>query len=496
MTYEVGHYINGEIVKAGKQGAITNSATGEVIGQVYFADEKIANNAVLAAKQAYPQWAAASPLRRARVFFRFKELLETNIDELAAIVIREHGKVLSDAKGSILRGIELIEFACGTPNLLKGNYSQNVSTDMDCYTIRQAIGVCVGVSPFNFPVMVPIWQFAFAIACGNTFILKPSEQDPSSVLYLADLLTQAGLPPGVLNVVNGDKVAVDHLIKHPDVVAATAVASTPVAETIYQTAILHGKRSHTFGGAKNHCVIMPDVDMEQAANAVIGAAYGSAGERCMAVSVIVAVGDETGDALLKQFKQKIPELKIGPGTEAVDMGPLISKKHWERVKSYIDLGVKEGGELVFDGRNYQCPGYEKGFFMGPSLFDNVTSSMRIYREEIFGPVLCMVRVPDFSSAIDLVNQHEYGNGVAIFTRDGDLARTFAHHVEVGMVGVNVPIPVPIAYHAFGGWKHSLFGDVHLHADQSIQFYTKLKSVTTRWPKGKYDNAEFAMPVLE
>lgn len=497
MAYTVEHFIDNQLITNSEQQYqdIYNPALGEVIGNVSLAKRNEVEQAIAAAKRAFPEWAATTPVRRAHIFFKFKELLEKNIDALAALVTAEHGKTLPDAKGSVLRGIELVEFACGIPNLLKGSYSENVGTAIDSYTIRQPLGVCSGVSPFNFPVMVPIWMFVSAIACGNTFVLKPSEQDPSAPIRLAELLMEAGLPAGVLNIVNGKKEAVDVLLTHPDVQAITAVASTPVAEYIYKTAIQNGKRSHTFGGAKNHCVVMPDADIKETANAILGAAYGSAGERCMAVPVAVAVGDKIADELVAYLKKEVPKLKIGPGTEPdIEMGPLISQQHLERVINYIDLGIKEGAKLVVDGRNIEVPDHKKGYFMGGCLFDHVMPTMRIYKEEIFGPVLSIVRVPDFDAALQLVNEHEYGNGTAIFTHDGDAARTYASRVQVGMIGINVPIPVPVVYHSFGGWKRSIFGDIHMHGDQSIQFYTKLKTITMRWPKGiRATQAEYAMP---
>lgn len=494
MTYTIPHFINGkkQADSHDKYHKVYNPALGTVAGNVAFANEKEINQAIAAAKIAFPEWANTIPLRRARVIFKFKELLEKNIDELAELITREHGKVLADARGSILRGIELTEFACGIPNLLKGNFSENVGTNVDSYTMRQPLGVCVGVTPFNFPVMVPIWMFVPAIACGNTFILKPSEKDPSAPLRLAELMQEAGLPSGVLNVVHGAKEAVDRLITHADVVAVSCVGSTPVAEYIYKMAIAHGKRAHTFGGAKNHCLVMEDANVNEAAEAVANAAYGSAGERCMAVSVVVAVGDKVADTLVNRIQEKIKTLKIAPGTDPkAEMGPLITKAHLQRVKNYVDIGVKEGAKLVVDGRDFALADYEKGFFMGPCLFDQVKPDMRIYREEIFGPVLVIVRVPDFNSALELVNKHEYGNGTAIFTRNGSLARAFASRVQVGMVGINVPIPVPVAYHTFGGWKQSLFGDTYLHSDESVKFYTKSKTVTMRWPKE--EKASYYMP---
>lgn len=499
MSYLVNHFIDGKTVegKSGRFHDIYNPALGEVAGRVAFSSSEEVKAAVASAQAAFPGWAATTPMKRARVLFKFKELLETHIDELAELVTKEHGKVLEDSRGSVLRGIELVEFFCGIPSQLKGTYSENVGSNIDSYTLRQPLGVCAGVSPFNFPVMVPVWMFIPAIACGNTFILKPSEKDPSAPVRLAELMQEAGLPKGVLNVLQGDKEAVDGLLEHPDVVAMTAVGSTPVAEYIYTTAINNGKRAHTFGGAKNHCVVMPDADIEEVANAILGAAYGSAGERCMALSAVVAVGDDTADALVKELKNKVPELKVGPGTDPeVEMGPLVTKEHLAQVKSYVDIGAKEGAELVVDGRDIQAPGHENGFFMGGCLFDKVTPDMRIYKEEIFGPVLSILRVKDFEAAIQLVNENEYGNGTAIFTHDGDAARTYASRVQVGMVGINVPIPVPVAYHSFGGWKRSVFGDVAMHGDQGVQFYTKLKTVTSRWPKGVRAGAEFIMPNMK
>lgn len=486
------HFINGKKVfdKKDETQDVFNPARGKVIRKVAFANSNEINEAVNAAKKAFPEWANTTPLRRARVLFKFKELLEKNLNDIAKIVTQEHGKTLQDAAGSVKRGIELVEFACGIPNLLKGSYSENVGTNVDSYTVRQAIGVCAGVTPFNFPVMVPIWMFVPAIACGNTFILKPSEKDPSAPLRLAELMQEAGLPDGVLNILNGQKQVVDELLMHPDIVAISCVGSTPVAESIYKTAIAQGKRAQTFGGAKNHCVILPDADINEAAMAVANAAYGSAGERCMAISVAVAVGDQVGDALVKNIQSIIQKMKIGEGDEPnMEMGPLISAEHLDRIKRYINIGLKEGAELIVDGRELKK---DHGFFIGPSLFDHVTSKMKIYQEEMFGPILVVVRVPDFNSALKLVNEHEYGNGTAIFTRDGEAARAFASNVNVGMVGINVPIPVPVAYHTFGGWKRSWFGDTRLHGEDFVKFYTKQKTVTTRWPRG-VQAGEYHMP---
>ncbi len=483
------HYINGQFIagKGKRHQDVFNPATGEITARVAFATNEELIEAVAVAKKAFATWSQVTPLRRARVLFKFKELLDKNINKLAELLTAEHGKVLDDAKGEVLRAIELVEFMCGIPHLLQGTFSENVATDIDCYTMRQPLGVCTGITPFNFPVMISTWMFVPAIACGNTFIIKPSEKDPSAALLLVELMQEAGLPAGVLNLINGDKEIVDALITHPDIAAVTCVGSTPVAEYIYQTAIKHGKRAHTFGGAKNHCIVMPDADLDEAADAILGAAYGAAGERCMALSITLAVGDEVGDRLVQRLKVKVPELKINAGMEAgVDMGPLVTQEHLQRVKSYVELGIKEGAELLVDGRTFSVPGREKGFFMGGCLFDKVKPTMRIYQEEIFGPVLGIVRVPDFDHALQLINAHPFGNGVAIFTRDGETARTFASKVNVGMVGVNVPIPVPVAYHSFGGWKRSIFGDTHMHGPESVHFYTKPKSVTVRWPKDKKD----------
>ncbi len=494
MSYQVPHFINGQTVSSsGRVLDLYNPATGAVAGHVTMADKKIVEQAVLAAKTAFPAWSNTTPLKRARILFKFKALLEAHADELAQLITSEHGKTLSDARGSVQRGIDVVEYTCGIPNHLKGTYTEEVGTEIDSYSVRQALGVCVGITPFNFPAMVALWMFPLAIACGNTFILKPSEKDPSAALRIAQLAKEAGIPDGVINVLQGDKETVDALLTHPDVKAVSFVGSTPVAEYVYKTAIAHGKRAQAFGGAKNHCVVMPDADIDQAVDAIIGAAYGSAGERCMAISVAVVVSDKLADALIAKMKPRVTALKIGPGNRAdVEMGPLVTQAHWERVKSYIDLGIKEGAALVVDGRDYKSKEYENGFYMGGSLFDHVKPDMRIYREEIFGPVLSIVRVPDFNSALQLVNEHEYGNGTAIFTRDGNTARTFANKVQVGMVGINIPIPVPVAYHSFGGWKRSLFGDIHMHGPEGVQFYTKLKTITERWLKNS-SGSDFSMP---
>ncbi len=497
----LGQYIQGKMQlsngNSAKRRTLTNPATGKIIGEVEFAGEAELEAAVASAKQAFPAWSATPPLKRARILFKFKELLEQHQDELAVIVNQEHGKTIEDAKGSIGRGIELVEFMCGIPHLLKGNYSENVGSSIDCYTIRQPLGLCAGVSPFNFPVMVPLWMIIPAIACGNCFILKPSEQNPSATVFLAELLTKAGVPEGVVSILQGDKNIVDLIIKHPAISTMTAVASTPVAQYIYQQSILAGKRSHTFGGAKNHGIVMPDADLTTTAEALAGAAFGSAGERCMAISVAVVVGDKTADALVPLIAEKARALKIGPGDQpGMEMGPLVSQAHLERVKNYIDSGVKEGASLIVDGREQKFEDNPEGYFLGASVFDHVTPRMKIYQEEIFGPVLVIVRVYDFEQALALINQNPYGNGTTIFTQSGETAHAFAQRVQVGMVGVNIPIPVPIAYHPFGGWKQSIFGDINMHGEQSIQFYTKTKTVTVRWPNTSQATSGFIMPNLK
>jgi len=495
MPQTIPHYINGNSVKntGEKQYSVYNPATGDVTAKVACATLVEINNAISAAKKAFISWSQVTPLKRARVLFNFKNLLDKNIDKIATLLTSEHGKTLDDAKGEVLRAIELVEFSCGIPTLLQGNYSENVGTGVDTYTIKQPLGICVGISPFNFPVMISTWLMIPAIACGNTFILKPSEKDPSVTLLLAELLQESGLPAGVFNILQGDKETVDALITHPDIAAVSAVGSTPVAESIYKTAISHGKRAHTFGGAKNHCVVMPDADMDDAADALLGAAFGAAGERCMAISVAVAVTDAVADALIERLKIKIPQLKIASGMNAnVDMGPLITKEHAAHVKNCVNTGIKEGAELVVDGRDIKNADFKNGFFMGGCLFDKVTKDMRIYQDEIFGPVLCIMRVENFIEAIALINSNHYGNGVAIFTRDGGLARTFASQVTVGMVGINVPIPVPVAYHTFGGWKRSVFGDIHMHGPDNVQFYTRSKTVTLRWPESKKEKSAYHM----
>jgi len=492
------HFVDGKTFEGSSKrtGKVYNPATGEEVSQVNLASRTDVDLAVEKAKNAFKSWSNKPPIIRARVLFKFKELIEKNSDELTKLIVSEHGKVYDDAKGSLTRGLEVVEFACGIPQMLKGEFTENVGTDVDSWSTRQPLGICAGITPFNFPAMVPMWMFPLAVACGNTFILKPSEKDPSCSIRLAELFKEAGLPDGVFNVVNGDKEAVDALLINKDVAAISFVGSTPIAKYIYENAAKNEKRVQALGGAKNHCVVMPDCDLNQAVNGLMGAAYGSAGERCMAQSVAVAVGN-IGDKLVKKLKDKVELLKVGPGSDkSSEMGPLITKEHLEKVKEYVDLGVKEGAKLVADGRNISLQGFEKGFYIGGCLFDNVKSNMRIYKEEIFGPVLSVVRVKDFEAAVRLVNDHEFGNGTSIYTRDGDVGRTYANKIQVGMVGINIPIPVPMAFHSFGGWKKSLFGDQHMHGPEGIRFYTKLKTITSRWPSGVRTNPEFIMPTMK
>ncbi len=493
MTETLHHWIGGAKVAgdSGRFGDVYNPATGEKAARVPFADAAELKRAVAAAAEAFPAWSRTPPAQRAAVMFRFRELVLAHMDELAELISKQHGKTIVDSKGSITRGVEVVEFACGIAHHLKGEHTINVGGNVDSYSLRQPLGVVAGITPFNFPAMVPMWMFPMAIACGNCFILKPSEKDPSCPLRLAELLAEAGLPAGVMNVVNGDKAAVDAILDDPDIQAVSFVGSTPIAEHVYRRGTGHNKRVQALGGAKNHMVIMPDADMDQTVDAALGAGYGSAGERCMAVSVAVAVGDEVADAFVERLKPRVRGLKIGPYTDPeAEMGPLVTKAHFDRVKGYIDLGVEEGAELLVDGRGHTLQGYENGYFMGGSLFDRVTPEMRIYKEEIFGPVLSVVRAASYDEAVRLANDHEFGNGVAIFTRDGDAARSFALDSKIGMVGINVPIPVPVAYHSFGGWKRSLFGDIHMHGPEGVRFYTRLKTVTARWPAGIRAGAEF------
>jgi len=482
------------VTKSGRRAPVYNPATGAQTGAVGLSIAADIDTAVQAARAALPAWADMPPARRARIMFRFKALLDEHADELARIVCAEHGKTEADARGEVGRGIEVVEYACGVPQLLKGEYSRNVGTAVDSYTLRQPLGVVAGITPFNFPAMVPMWMYPMAIACGNTFILKPSERDPTASNYVATLFAEAGLPDGVLNVVHGDKEVVDAILTHADIAAVSFVGSTPIAEYVYSTGCAHGKRVQALGGAKNHMLVMPDADLDQAVDALIGAAYGSAGERCMAISVAVAVGDDTADALVERLVPRIKALKVGPGNrEESEMGPLVTDAHLKKVTGYVEKGVEEGADLVVDGRKLKIAGYENGFFLGGCLFDRVTPAMTIYKEEIFGPVLSLVRVDDFAQGVKLINEHEYGNGTAIFTRDGDAARTFADSIEVGMVGINVPIPVPVGYHSFGGWKRSMFGNHAIYGPEGIHFYTRLKTMTSRWPTGIRAGARMAFP---
>ncbi|MBV6633491.1 MAG: CoA-acylating methylmalonate-semialdehyde dehydrogenase [Alphaproteobacteria bacterium] len=498
MSRTVSHWINGQVAAgaSGRQADIFNPAIGEPVAKVDLASTAEVDKAVANAAEAYKEWREVTPLRRARVMFKFKELIEANHRELAEMITTEHGKTVSDAMGEVVRGLEVVEYACGIPQLLKGEYTEQVGSGVDAWTTREPLGVVAGITPFNFPAMVPMWMFPMAIACGNTFILKPSERDPTISIRLGELLKEAGLPDGVFNVVQGDKEAVDALLHHPDVEAISFVGSTPIAEYIYTTGTSTGKRVQALGGAKNHMVVMPDADIEQATDALIGAGYGSAGERCMAISVAVAVG-EAGDKLVEQLTPRVRGLKIGPGMdEEVEMGPLVTRQHRDKVMGYVNKGVEEGADLVVDGRDFSMQGYENGHFIGGCLFDNVTPDMTIYKEEIFGPVLSVVRANDFEEALKLVNEHEYGNGTAIFTRDGDAAREYSRRCNIGMVGVNVPIPVPMAFHSFGGWKKSLFGDHHMHGPEGVRFYTRQKAITSRWPTGIRSGAEFVIPTMK
>jgi malonate-semialdehyde dehydrogenase (acetylating)/methylmalonate-semialdehyde dehydrogenase len=482
--------------RSGRSGEVYDPARGEVIRRAPFASAEEVGAAVLSAKAAFPAWRDTSPLRRARVLARFRELLEARRDELARLVCEEHGKTLPDAGGSVQRGIEVVEFATGIPHLLKGERAEDVGRGLDCHSVHQPLGVCAGITPFNFPAMVPLWMFPVAIACGNTFVLKPSEKVPSTALRMAEIFAEAGLPEGVLNVVPGDREAVDALLAHPDVAAVSFVGSTPVARHVYETATRHGKRVQALGGAKNHAVVLPDADVAFAADALVGAAYGSAGERCMAISAVVAVGP-AGDPLVEAIAERARKLPVGPGTrKGVEMGPVITAQHRERIRGFVEAGVAEGAKLVVDGRKIEAPEAGRGFFIGPSLFDRVTPAMSVYREEIFGPVLVVLRAGTLDEAIDLVNRNPYGNGTAVFTRSGFAAQRFAREIQVGMVGVNVAIPVPIAFFSFGGWKQSLFGDLHVHGPEGVSFYTRSKVVTTRWPASEEEaRATLAMPTM-
>ena len=496
---KIGHYINGKHIAgtSTRLGDVYNPSIGEVSAQITMATASETEAAISAAEAAFSAWSATPALRRARILFKFKALLDEHANDLAKAISLEHGKTISDARGEVTRGIEVVEFACGAPHLMKGDFNDNVGTGIDTYSMHQPLGVVAGITPFNFPIMVPLWMIPMALATGNTFVLKPSEKTPSASLMLADLLAQAGLPAGVFNLVNGDKEAVDVLLTDKRVQAISFVGSTPIAEYIYSTGTKNGKRVQALGGAKNHLVVMPDADLDQVADALIGAGYGSAGERCMAISVAVTVGD-VADKLVEKLKEKVKTITIGQGlNEKADMGPLVTPQHFKKVKDYVDLGVAEGAKLVIDGRDYSHKSHEKGFFLAPCLFDHVTKGMRIYKEEIFGPVLSIVRTKTFEEALKLVNDHEFGNGTAIFTRDGEAAREFTNRVQVGMVGVNVAIPVPIAFHSFGGWKRSLFGDHHIYGMEGIRFYTRLKTTTSRWPaNNKNMGSEFVMPTMK
>jgi malonate-semialdehyde dehydrogenase (acetylating) / methylmalonate-semialdehyde dehydrogenase len=495
---EIGHFIGGKEVKgtSGRYGDVFDPNTGEVQAQVAFAKHSEVEHAIAVAATAQPAWGATNPQRRARVLFKFLDLVQKEFDALARLLSSEHGKTVADAKGDIQRGLEVVEFACGVPHLLKGEFSEGAGPGIDLFSIRQPLGVVAGITPFNFPAMIPMWKFAPALACGNAFILKPSERDPSVPMRLAQLMMEAGLPAGVLNVINGDKEAVDTILTDPRIIAIGFVGSSRIAEYVYATGCASGKRVQCFGGAKNHMIVMPDADMDQAVDALIGAGYGSAGERCMAVSVAVPVGRATADTLMKKLVPRVEGLKVGVSTDPqADYGPLVTRAHLEKVKSYVDVGVKEGAKLAVDGRSFKLQGYENGFFLGGCLFDEVKPSMRIYKEEIFGPVLSVVRARDYEEAVQLPSDNEYGNGVAIFTRDGDTARDFTSRVNMGMVGINVPIPVPLAYYTFGGWKRSGFGDLNQHGPDSIRFYTKTKTVTARWPSGIKEGAEFVIPTM-
>lgn len=496
MTNSIGHLINGQRVSGGTRSQpVYNPATGVSTHSVQLADVATVQQAIANAEAAFPAWRNTPPLKRARVMSKLKELLEANADTICKLITDEHGKVLADSLGELQRGIENVEYASYAPELLKGEHSRNVGPGIDSWSEFQALGVTAGITPFNFPAMVPLWMWPMAVVCGNTFVLKPSERDPSSTLFIAELALQAGLPPGVLNVVNGDKEAVDTLLTDPRVKAVSFVGSTPIAEYIYSTGCAHGKRVQALGGAKNHAVVMPDADIGNAVTALMGAAYGSCGERCMAIPLVVAVGDATADAVVSALQVEIAKMKVGPGTDATcDMGPLVTKPHFEKVKGYVDQGVKEGAQLVVDGRNLSVHGHEDGYFLGPCLFDHVKPGMVVYQEEIFGPVLGVVRVQSLHEAMALIDAHEYGNGTCIFTRDGEAARYFTDHIQVGMVGVNVPLPVPVAYHSFGGWKRSLFGDLHAYGPDAMRFYTKRKTITQRWPSaGVREGAVFSFP---
>ena len=491
---KVDNYINGDNISySEKTLKVEDPSTGDQIAEVVISSNEDFDHAIKTSKESQIEWSSTTPLKRSRILAKYKNLIEKNIDELASLVSLEHGKTLEDAKGSVTRGLEVVEFACGIPHLLKGDFSQNVGTNIDSWSVRQPLGVCAGVTPFNFPAMVPMWMYPIAIACGNSFILKPSEKDPSCPIRLAELFSEAGLPDGIFNVINGDKQIVDLILKNNDISSVSFVGSTPVAKYIYEQSSKYGKRVQALGGAKNHLVVMPDANINQAVDGIIGAGYGSAGERCMAVSVAVAVGD-IADQLVENIHIEAQKLKVAPWTDSQsDMGPVISKEHMNKIEDYISTGVKEGATLIEDGRNYKIQGYENGFFVGPTLFDNVTKEMTIYKEEIFGPVVCVIRAKSYEEALSLVNNHPFGNGTSIYTSDGEISRHFTTYSKIGMVGVNVPIPVPMAFHSFGGWKQSLFGDHSMHGMEGVHFFTKLKTITSRWPNSIRSGPEFKMP---
>ncbi|OZG70392.1 methylmalonate-semialdehyde dehydrogenase (acylating) [Hahella sp. CCB-MM4] len=497
----IGNFVGGDFLLSNSENLarVTNPATGEELDQVVLSTAEETAQAIEVAHQAFQTWSKVTPLNRSRILFRFKALVEENLDTLATLITVEHGKVFSDAKGELIRGLEVVEFACGIPHLQKGEHSRDVGSRIDSHSMMMPLGVCAGITPFNFPAMVPMWMFPLALATGNTFVLKPSEKNPTLSLKLAQLLQQAGLPEGVFNVVQGDKESVDEILFHPLVQAVSFVGSTPIAEYVYSTGSHYGKRVQALGGAKNHMVIMPDADLDQVTNALMGAAYGSAGERCMAISVAVVVGDETADQVVNKLSAALDKLNVGPGYDEQpenDMGPLVTGEHRDRVASYIQSGVEEGAHLIIDGRDHPLAYTSNGFFLGGTLFDQVTSDMKIYKEEIFGPVLCVVRVSSLQEAIDLVNAHEFGNGTSIFTRDGACSREYTDQIQVGMVGVNIPIPVPMAFHCFGGWKRSLFGPLHMHGPDGVRFFTRMKTVTTRWPDAGRVAADFVMPTMK
>ena len=490
----VKNYISGNIISSSqKYLPVDDPSTGEQIGKVVLSNKEDFENVISSSKQSFHEWSKITPLKRSRILSKYKEILEQNIENLAKLVSNEHGKTLDDAKGSVIRGLEVVEFACGIPHLLKGEYSENVGTNIDSWSIRQPLGVCAGITPFNFPAMVPMWMYPISIACGNSFILKPSEKDPSCAIKLAELFSEAGLPDGVLNVINGDKDIVNMILESDSISSISFVGSTPVAKHVYQKGASSGKRVQALGGAKNHLIVMPDANLDQAVDGIMGAAYGSAGERCMAVSVAVAVGDIANE-LVNKINDRAQTLKVAPWTDNnSEMGPVISKEHKEKIENYINQGEKEGAKLILDGRNIKIQGYEKGYFIGPTLFDEVTKEMSIYKEEIFGPVLSVLRAKNYEEALSLVNEHAFGNGTSIYTSDGEVSRHFTSNCQIGMVGVNVPIPVPMAFHSFGGWKQSLFGDHSMHGTEGVKFYTKLKTVTSRWPKSINEGPEFVMP---